>query len=82
MLRSLGQQGVEVDILELPSLTEVGDIYILCTDGITEYVTEDEFEELLRKPEPIDQLAQELVQLAKERGGADNITVILVKRVD
>lgn len=82
LLRSLGQQSVEVDLMELPTLTEVGDVYLLCTDGLTEYITADEIEEYLQELKPIEQLAQNLVQLAKERGGADNITVILIKRVD
>ncbi|SOC15794.1 protein phosphatase [Ureibacillus xyleni] len=80
LLRSLGQKNVKVEFLELPSLTEVGDVYLLCTDGLTEYVSEDELERFLRESKPVDQLAQELVQLAIDRGGADNITVILIKR--
>jgi len=82
LLRSLGQPQVQVEIQELPHSAEVGDLFLICTDGLTEYVTEDELEALLQEPKPLDQLAQEMVRRAKAGGGADNITVVLIKRAD
>jgi PPM family protein phosphatase len=66
---------VEVDIEEL-TVSE-GDRFVLCSDGLSELVSEDEI--LLeiqssRRPEVV---CNELVNLANQRGGEDNITVIV-----
>lgn len=80
LLRSLGQQNVKLDLQDLPYPAEVEDIFLLCSDGLTEYVTEDEMEIMLENGE-LEVSAKKMVQLATERGGADNITVVLIKRV-
>lgn len=53
------------------------DKLLFCTDGLTEYVTEQEMAGVLFKREP-EQAVAELVSLANKRGGRDNITVIIV----
>lgn len=56
-----------------------GDRFMLCSDGISEYVTEAEVGEVLsRQPSPA-RAAQKLVDMALERGGADNATAVVVK---
>jgi protein phosphatase len=66
-----------------PTLTETeiepGDLYLMCTDGLTDMVTEEEIEQTLNTHTDINKACAELVHLAKERGGVDNITVVLVK---
>lgn len=58
----------------------VGDIYLLCSDGLTDLVADEDIEAILNtSAESLDKTAQELVQLANENGGLDNISVILVR---
>ena len=56
-----------------------GDRFMLCSDGISEYVTEAEVGEVLTKQPSPARAAQKLVDLALERGGADNATAVVIK---
>lgn len=60
---------------------EPGDIYLLCTDGLTDMVPNDEVQAILESGEPVDEICQTLVARANENGGEDNVTVV-VARVD
>lgn len=66
---------VEVDRARL----EVGDVYLFCSDGLTDMVDDAALTELLREEEDPEQLCRTLVEHANANGGADNITVILAK---
>jgi len=57
---------------------EVGDIYMLCSDGLYNHVEDDEIRDALSDHEA-QIAAQNLVDLANSRGGEDNITVAIVK---
>lgn len=59
---------------------EPGDVYVLCSDGLTNMVTDDEIRAIVAENDP-DSAAEGLVELANQRGGDDNITVV-VARVD
>ena len=75
--RSLGvKPTVDVDI-DGPRQVEIGDCYILCSDGLYDLVNDDEIEMVVTEL-PIDQIPNHLIALAKERGGFDNISVIAV----
>ena len=78
LLRALGAQpDLEVDADEHTLF--VGDVLLLCSDGLTRMVTEPEIAGTLQaEPDP-NKAAQKLVELANERGGADNITVVVVR---
>lgn len=56
-----------------------GDRFLLCSDGITEYVKEAEIGEVLSKQPSPARSAQRLVELALERGGGDNATALVVR---
>lgn len=56
------------------------DVMLLCSDGLTNYVKDEELKEIL-KNEEIEDPAEFLVDLANERGGGDNISVIVVKNI-
>ncbi len=56
-----------------------GDRFLLCSDGITEYVTEPEIGEVLCKQPSPAKAASKLVELALERGGGDNATALVVR---
>lgn len=74
--RSVGfERDVNVDTLSVPVL--MGDCFLLCSDGLSNYVDEDELARLLAT-HYYAHLPQLLVELANERGGDDNITVVLV----
>jgi hypothetical protein len=67
---------VQVDMWELQ--LQSGDRVLLCSDGLSNEVGMDEMAEMLRaQPDP-SLVAQEMVDLANERGGSDNITVVVV----
>ncbi len=75
--RSLGPNAkVQVD-LEGPLPVEPGDAYLLCSDGLSGPVADDEMGMILASMPP-DEAAQALIDLANLRGGPDNITVIVV----
>ncbi len=56
-----------------------GDRFMLCSDGISEYVPENEVGEVLVKQPSPARAAQKLVDLALERGGGDNATAIVMR---
>nr|HEX4317879.1 protein phosphatase 2C domain-containing protein [Kofleriaceae bacterium] len=56
-----------------------GDRFMLCSDGVSEYVPEAEVGEVLTKQPSPARAAQRLVELALERGGADNATALVVR---
>ncbi|MEQ8455758.1 MAG: protein phosphatase 2C domain-containing protein [Sandaracinaceae bacterium] len=70
----------EVTIDVIVGKPEPGDLYLLCSDGLTKMIPDDE--EILRvvneNPKNMDLAVQKLVDLANERGGKDNVTVLLV----
>jgi serine/threonine protein phosphatase PrpC len=74
--RSLGNApSVEVDVFEQE--LQRGDVFLLCSDGLTGEVSDDEIRDALRKSPPSN-AAWDLVELALEHGGRDNCTVLIV----
>lgn len=57
---------------------ETGDRLLLCSDGLTEEVSEAEIKQLLQSDASNEQIAAELIEVAKQNGGSDNITVIVI----
>jgi protein phosphatase len=56
-----------------------GDLFLLCTDGLHGLVTDAEIAEILRNACPPQTTCDELVQAALQKGGDDNVTVIVVQ---
>jgi protein phosphatase len=78
--RSVGfEEDVLVDVIGLE--TKSGDKFLLCSDGLSNLVTNEEIRDQLSQNE-LDVVPERLIRLANERGGDDNITVIVVQRVD
>jgi PPM family protein phosphatase len=69
---------LEPDIETFP--LQAGDLYLLCSDGLTDMVDDAEIEAVLRE-EPPTRAAWRLVDRALANGGRDNITVVLVRVV-
>ncbi|MEM8637538.1 MAG: Stp1/IreP family PP2C-type Ser/Thr phosphatase [Cyanobacteria bacterium P01_G01_bin.54] len=67
-------QRVELQALEvLP-----GDRFLLCSDGLTEEVSDPEIHAFLTTVPDHDAAAQQLIETAKENGGSDNVTVVII----
>jgi protein phosphatase len=78
IIRSLGPDPlVQVDI-EGPHPLQTGDIFILCSDGLSNVVEPDEIGAISAAFSP-EEAGKILVELANLRGGPDNITVIIIK---
>ncbi|MDD5952458.1 MAG: Stp1/IreP family PP2C-type Ser/Thr phosphatase [Oscillospiraceae bacterium] len=75
--RCLGvRESVDVDYREFP--VQPGDVLLLCSDGLSTYFTEEELLQESRQRDP-SSLIRRLVELAKERGGRDNITAAVIE---
>lgn len=66
---SLNNQGFQL---------QPGDTILICTDGLTDLVWDDEINEIIRGKRDLKSAAEALVNLANERGGHDNISVVLL----
>lgn len=76
--RALGaEQGVEVDMKTME--VEDGTEFLLCTDGITRHISDNELRQLMVISKSLDELCSELKRRCYERGAEDNLTVIAVR---
>jgi protein phosphatase len=77
--RALGVQlSVDVDVRELE--VEKGDLLLLCSDGLSDLVQDEELLKAVRDAgADLDQACRDLIDLANRRGGKDNITVLLIQ---
>ena len=75
--RSVGfQDDVEVDVYSRQ--VEEGDVFLLCSDGLSNLVDEKDMQEVV-SANSLKEACHHLIDIANERGGDDNITVILVR---
>lgn len=72
-----GAETIEVDTL-VCNIKE-NDVFILCTDGLTNMVSEKEIKDIIESVDDPELACIRLVDLANEKGGEDNITVIMFK---
>lgn len=77
----IGLEGMtEPETIASPIVPEPGSIFMLCSDGLSCMVAEDEMEHLLLdKNLSLQEKADKLITLANDAGGLDNITVILMQ---
>lgn len=84
LTRALGvSEAVEVDSSELPAKS--GDVLLLCSDGLTRMLPDGAIGEVLEAKlgtDGVTAACAELVKLANDAGGRDNVTVVLVKLAD
>ncbi len=75
--RAVGiQDTVDVDLrVDAP---RVGDRFLLCSDGLSKMVPEEMICDIVREAPSLDRAVEKLVETANERGGRDNVTVILI----
>jgi PPM family protein phosphatase len=76
--RALGPEpDVEVDTYTVTG--REGDVFLLCSDGLTSMISDEEIGSILRSAESLDAAADALVRAANQSGGKDNITVVLFR---
>lgn len=83
LLRAVGlTEAVELE--KTPVDIASGDLYLICSDGLTKMKSDEQIATILRESakDPISTIAQKLVNAANEAGGKDNVTVVLVKACD
>jgi PPM family protein phosphatase len=76
--RALGtQKEITPDVFELDA--DPGDLFLLCSDGLTRELSDSLIESLLGTDLPLDELCERLVGAANKAGGHDNITALVVR---
>lgn len=78
IVRALGmKETVQVDVYtETP---RVGDVYLLCSDGLSGMIDDDVMLETVQRETDLDRVTERLIAAANEAGGVDNITVVLAR---
>jgi protein phosphatase len=78
ILRAVGvRPSLELDTISGTVLPQ--DLFLLCSDGLTDMVEDNEIEDILKKNSKLEEKSLLLVEHAKEAGGKDNITVVLAQ---
>jgi serine/threonine protein phosphatase PrpC len=72
-----GKRGVDPEVHK--HALEAGDVWLLCTDGLTKMLSDKEIAERLAGPGTPVEKGQSLVDEANRRGGEDNITVLIAE---
>jgi protein phosphatase len=76
--QALGGNNIpRVDVLE--TTMEDGDVYLLCSDGLNSMLTDHEIAGFLAEGGPLEKTGRNLIDAANQRGGNDNISVVLLR---
>ena len=85
-LKNIITRAIGVDPQVQPEIAqskiEKGDIYFLCSDGLSDFITERKMEEILSKTLSIEESVKSFIQTAKENDSNDNITVVMIQIED
>jgi protein phosphatase len=65
-----------LEVNEFP--VEPGDVYLMCSDGLSDMVSDELIVRIAREDLRLEPLAEHLIHAANENGGRDNISVVLV----
>ena len=68
---------VNVDFFEVK--ISPGDMILMCSDGLTNMIEDEEIRKIIRRENSLENKAKELVATANNNGGKDNIAVVLVE---
>ncbi len=79
--RALGPEA-DVEVDAHTHTARAADVFLLCSDGLTGMVSDQEMESILRGADSLDAAADSLVRVANQSGGKDNITVVLFRLGD
>jgi len=78
LFRSIGTKA-DVDVDRVTLRVESGDLFLICSDGLTGMIDDDELPPILVQDKTLQQIGAELIDTANQRGGIDNVTVILIR---
>lgn len=81
VLRALGTDA-QLDIDVMTIIFEEGDIIFICSDGLSNKVTDQQIKEVLEKETTLEEKASALIETANLNGGEDNITVVILEHGD
>ncbi|RTZ58984.1 MAG: Stp1/IreP family PP2C-type Ser/Thr phosphatase [Gammaproteobacteria bacterium] len=77
LVRAIGiEPEVEIDHCEIP--LKPGDCLLLCSDGLTDMLSDEEIRDILLQNKQGESTAEKLIQQANRKGGPDNVSVILI----
>ena len=81
IIRALGSEvSVQVDLEDLVAVP--GDVLLLCSDGLTRHVEDEDLLAVIASADSVDSACEQLIELARNRGGEDNITALLLRFAD
>lgn len=82
IMRALGDFPGDVELDESVREAEVGDRWLLCSDGLSGYVSAETIEETLRDTPDIEECGERLISFALAAGAPDNVTIVLADIID
>ncbi|WP_257460528.1 Stp1/IreP family PP2C-type Ser/Thr phosphatase [Archangium lipolyticum] len=78
IVRALGmKETVQVDVAKVEP--QEGDVFLLCSDGLSGMVTDPQMQEILARTMELDKACSQLIDLANAAGGNDNVTCVLAR---
>jgi serine/threonine protein phosphatase PrpC len=81
IIRALGSEDrVEPDVQDLIAFRD--DVYLLASDGLTKLVKDEVIKEILENSRSLDAACEDLIDAAKQKGGDDNITCLLLRVIE
>lgn len=76
--RAIGTEAIVEPTVQVTDI-EAGDVYILCSDGLSDLLSLEEIEALIKNETLLSSAVKNLVDGSKDKGGHDNVTVVMVK---
>lgn len=73
-----GGEEIEIDFFEIKLM--YGDVILICSDGLTNMLEDEEIKLIIKKQRDVIEKAEELVKAANQNGGRDNITVTIIEQ--
>lgn len=81
IVRALGmKETVQVDVSRIDS--QSGDIFLLCSDGLSGMVSDAQIQEILARTTDLEKACTQLIDMANAAGGTDNVTCVLARYLD
>jgi len=80
ILKTLGiQKTIQPDVCTMPVLPAKGDVFLVCSDGLTSMVNDEIIQHILTQKTPLTEKGENMLTFAKQAGGKDNITIQLIQ---
>ena len=76
--RAIGMETVSADVFV--TAFQSGNVLLLCTDGVSNFISKKELEEIIRTSDTAKQMVFKMKSMTLERGASDNFTAVVVSR--